>query len=181
MNIDFDEVMAAHLAAKADITMLVHKAKTTTSRRLVVEAEDGEVKDLYISVTPSSEDKLLGLNVYLIKKDLLLSLVEHEYARGHVDFEKDILMKQLGSIKMNPYVVERHAAIVDDVRTYYNESMKVLDPAVREELFYGDSIIYTKVKDSVPTLYKENACDRKRPCAELVALAAKILSEQLPD
>ena len=158
MNIDFDDVMAAHLAAKADVTMLVHYAKTTTSRRLVVEEEDGEVKDLYISVTPSSEDKLLGLNVYLIKKDLLLSLVEHEYARGHVDFEKDILMKQLGSIKMHPYCVERHAAIVDDVRTYYNESMKVLDPAVREELFYGDSIIYTKVKDSVPTLYKENAC-----------------------
>ena len=36
------------------------------------------------------------------------------------------------------------AAIVDDVRTYYNESMNVLDPKVREELFYGDSIIYTK-------------------------------------
>ena len=159
MNIDFDEVMAAHFAAKADITMLVYRAKTTTGRRLVVETEgEGEVKDLYFSTTPVLQDMTLGLNVYLIKKDLLLTLVEHEYARGHVDFEKDILMKQLGSIKMHAHMVKSHAAIVDDVRTYYNESMKVLDPKVREELFYGDSIIYTKVKDSVPTHYREHAC-----------------------
>jgi len=158
MNIDYDEVMDAHLKTKADVTMLVHRAKTTTSRRLVVEADEkGEVKDLYFSQTPAPEDKTLGLNVYLIKKDLLMSLVEHEYARGHVDFEKDILMKQLGSLGIHAFMVKRHAAIVDDVRTYYNESMKVLDPKIREELFYGDSIIYTKVKDSVPAHYKENA------------------------
>lgn len=158
MNIDFDQVMDAHLAAGADVTMLVHREKPTTSRRLIVESEGREVKDLYFSITPIAEEKDIGLNVYLIKKDLLLRLVEHEYARGHVDFEKDILMKQLGSIRINSFLVKSHAAIIDDVRTYYNESMSVLDPAVREELFYGDSIIYTKVKDSVPTVYKENAC-----------------------
>ena len=157
MNIDFDEVMKSHLDSGADITMLVHRAKTTTSRRLVVEADGKEIKDLYISQTPSSEEKTLGLNVYLIKKELLLTLVEHEYARGHVDFEKDILMKQLGSLTINAYLVTSHVAIVDDVRTYYNESMNVLDPKVREELFYGGSIIYTKVKDSVPAIYKEHA------------------------
>lgn len=157
MNIDYDEVFKAHAESGADVTMLVHRAKTTTSRRLVVEEDAGEVKDLYFSQTPSSEEKTLGLNVYLIKKDLLLSLVEHEYARGHVDFEKDILMKQLGALKINAFMVKRHAAIVDDVRTYYNESMEALDPQVREDLFYGDSVIYTKVKDSVPTIYKENA------------------------
>lgn len=157
MNIDFDEVMKKHLESKADVTMLVHRAKTTTSRRLVVEEDAGEIKDMYFSTTPSPEDKTLGLNVYLMKKDLLLTLVEHEYARGHVDFEKDILMKQLGTISIKAYMVSRHVAIVDDVRTYYNESMSVLDPKIREELFYGDSIIYTKVKDSVPAIYKENA------------------------
>jgi len=157
MNLDFDEVMKSHLDTKADITMLVHRAKTTTSRRLVVETEGKEIKDLYISQTPSSEEKTLGLNIYLIKKDLLLTLVEHEYARGHVDFEKDILMKQLGSLSINAYMVTNYVAIVDDVRTYYNESMNVLDPKVREALFYGDSIIYTKVKDSVPAMYKEHA------------------------
>ncbi len=156
MNLDFDKVYKSHFDSKADVTMLVHRAKTTTSRRLVVEEDAGVVKDLYFSQSPS-EEKTLGLNVYLIKKDLLLSLVEHEYARGHVDFEKDILMKQLDALKINAYMVENHAAIVDDVRTYYNESMKVLDPKIREELFYGESVIYTKVKDSVPTIYKEHA------------------------
>ena len=98
MNIDFDEVMAAHLAAKADVTMLVHRAKPTTSRRLIVESEKNEVKDLYFSITPTSEEKDLGLNVYLIKKDLLISMVEQQYDQGHDDVENDIQIKPLGYI-----------------------------------------------------------------------------------
>lgn len=35
--------------------------------------------------------------------------------------------------------------------------MELLDPEVREDLFYHHSTILTKVKDSVPTKYKEGA------------------------
>lgn len=159
MNIDFELVYEQHIASGADITMLVYEAKTTTSRRLVVKVdEDNCVKDMFISESPDNHDKTLGLNVYLIKKDLLLTLVEHEYARGHVDFEKDILMKQYENLKISAYRVTDYAAIIDDVRTYYSESMHLLDNETRRQLFYGPSIIYTKVKDSVPAQYKENAC-----------------------
>lgn len=156
MNVDYDAVFAKHVESGADITMLVHESKTNSSRRLIVETKDDDVTDLYFSQNPGIVTQL-GLNVYLMKKDLLLSLVEHEYARGHVDFEKDILMKQLGLVKMKVYRVTSHAAIIDDIPSYYSESMKVLDPQVRDELFRGDSIIYTKVKDSVPTQYLDGA------------------------
>ena len=50
-----------------------------------------------------------------------------------------------------------YAAIVDDVKTYYGESMKLLNFDVREQLFGKENKIYTKVKDSVPTIYQANA------------------------
>jgi glucose-1-phosphate adenylyltransferase len=53
--------------------------------------------------------------------------------------------------------ITTYAAIVDDVKTYYNESMKVLKDEVREELFGSDRKVYTKVKDSVPTTYGDSA------------------------
>ena len=46
---------------------------------------------------------------------------------------------------------------MDDVKTYYGESMNLLNFETREALFGQPAKIYTKVKDSVPTVYKEGA------------------------
>ena len=55
------------------------------------------------------------------------------------------------------YEITEFAAIIDDVKTYYAESMKVLDYNIREQLFGGKNKIFTKVKDSVPTIYGDKA------------------------
>ena len=47
--------------------------------------------------------------------------------------------------------------MIDDIKTYFEESMKLLDSKVRDDLFYAFGKIFTKVKDSVPTIYRENA------------------------
>ena len=97
------------------------------------------------------------MNIYLIKKDVLIDLVQKAYARGMVDFEKDILFKMVSEGRVSAYEVCCYAAIVDDVKTYYNESMNLLNFDTREALFGQESKIYTKVKDSVPTVYKSGA------------------------
>ncbi len=157
-NIDFEKVQAKHLETGADITMLCHKGKATTSKRVIVEQDStGKVVDLCFSEIPQEEEKCISLNTYLIKKDLLVSLVENAYARGFVNFEKDILFKEVSEGKIYAYDIEGYAAIVDDVKTYYNESMALLNYDTRAQLFDSGSKIYTKVKDSIPTIYGENS------------------------
>ena len=119
--------------------------------------ESGKVSDLCQVEIPSKEEKLVSLNIYIARKDLLISWVEQAYARGYVDFEKDILFKEVENGKIYAKEIETYAAIVDDVKTYYNESMKVLDEEVRAELFENGRKVYTKVKDSVPTTYGDSA------------------------
>lgn len=49
--------------------------------------------------------------------------------------------------------LEGFTAIVDDIKNYFNESMKILEEPIRDQLFNMPRKVYTKVKDSVPTLY----------------------------
>lgn len=158
MNIDFNRVYEAHIASGADITMLTRKASPTSSRRLIVHANDeGRVDDMYITEKPEAATYDIGLNVYLIKKDLLMSIVEHNYARGNFDWEKDVLTKQVNDLKIYEYQVDGYVAVIDDVKSFYNENLALLNSESRNKLFYGEGVIYTKVKDSIPTVYGENA------------------------
>ena len=73
------------------------------------------------------------------------------------DFEKDIIQKSLEDLYVMSYEVQNFVAVIDRIPTYFKHSMALLDPEVREDLFYGNSTILTKVKDSVPTKYKSGA------------------------
>lgn len=157
-NIDFEEIFDKHVERNAAVTVVCHKGYTTTSPRVVIECgEDEKISDIYETEYVGNEEKLISLNTYLIKKDLLIELVQKAYARGFVDFEKDILFKLVGEGNVYAYELTQYAAIVDDVKTYYGESMNLLNFETREALFGQPGKIYTKVKDSVPTIYKEGA------------------------
>lgn len=157
-NIDLESILDEHIERGADVTMLCHKANVTTSKRVIVSKNENDVvTDLCQVEIPSSNQKLVSLNIYIIRKDLLISWIEQAYARGMVNFEKDILFREVENGKIYAKEIETYAAIVDDVKTYYNESMKVLKEDVRKELFDTGRKVYTKVKDSVPTTYGPSA------------------------
>ncbi|MBO5773896.1 MAG: glucose-1-phosphate adenylyltransferase subunit GlgD [Clostridia bacterium] len=157
-NIKLDDILDEHIARGADLTMLCHKANVTTSKRVIItKDENDKVTDLCQVEIPSADEKLVSLNIYVVKKDTLIGWIEQAYARGYVDFEKDILFREVESGKIYAKEITTYAAIVDDVKTYYNESMKVLRDDVREELFETGRKVYTKVKDSVPTIYGEKS------------------------
>lgn len=157
-NLDFDEILARHIESGAVITTVCHKGFTTTSSRVVIEKdEQGKVTDIYETEYAGNEEKLISLNIYIVKKDELIELVQRAYAHGLVDFEKDILFKLASDGKVYAHEVGGYAAIIDDVKTYYAESMNLLKFDIREALFGQEGKIYTKVKDSVPTVYKDGA------------------------
>ena len=157
-NIDYDAIFDEHIEQGADITVLCKYDATTTSRRIIIEKDkEDNITDMYVSESAGEEKHLVGLYVYLMKKDLLINLVSNAYAHGYNDFEKDILFRLLGTKKIRAKEIKGYAAIIDDVKTYYYESMKLLDRNLREELFSRHNKIYTKIKDSTPTKYFSDA------------------------
>ncbi|MEG1608529.1 MAG: glucose-1-phosphate adenylyltransferase subunit GlgD [Clostridia bacterium] len=157
-NLDFDAVYDYHIQKGADLTVLTYKSQPTTSRRMLVETdEDNRIVGTRITQSAAEESYDIGLNIYLLKKSLLIDLVVDCYERGGTDFEKNIIQQKLDELKIYSYPVTGHTAIIDDVKSYYTESMKILDSNVRNDLFYSCGKIFTKVKDSVPTKYGDKA------------------------
>lgn len=156
-NLDFDSVYDFHIKKGSDITVLTYKAQPTTSRRMLIEKnKDGRIIGTKITQNAVEEDFEMGLNIYLLKKSLLIDLIVDSYERGGTDFEKNIIQQKLDDLKIFAYETEGHTAIIDDVKSYYTESMKILDSDIRNDLFDRCGKIFTKVKDSVPTKYGEN-------------------------
>lgn len=157
-NIDYDEMFQKHIDTGADVTMLTHKSPLSGNTRVVVESGDNDVvKKILIKNNKSDDEVQIALNCYLIKKDLLITMVEHGYEQGYLDFEKHLLQSNVDELKIVAYEHKGYAAIIDDVKSYYHESMKMLDTDLRNDLFYRAGKIYTKTKDSVPTIYRDNA------------------------
>lgn len=157
-NIDFESVFNYHMEKGADITMLTYTACPNTSRKVIV-CEDmaGRVTDMRVTQTPSSTPAEIGLNIYLSRKDLLIDLITDSYERGYTDLEKHILQQKKDSLKIYGYHVDGYVGVIDDIKSYYHESMRILDTNLRNDLFTRNGTIFTKVKDSVPTRYRDGA------------------------
>ena len=158
-NIDFEEIEKFHMEKGADITMLTYNTDDTNPRNIIIKADkNNRIVDMRFPVASDTGEQTCNLNIYFVKKDLLISLVDNAYAHGAYDFEKDILQKKLDELYIMNYKVQDYVAVIDRIPTYFKRSMELLEPKVRNELFYKHSTIFTKVKDSVPTKYKEGAC-----------------------
>ncbi len=158
LNIDYEKVEEFHIEKGADITMLTYRADDTNPRKIIVTSDkNNRIKDMRYPVASDTGSQLCNLNIYFVKKDLLISLVDNAYAHGSYDFEKDILQKNLDDLYIMNYEVTDYVAVIDRIPTYFKKSMDLLNLEVRENLFYGNSTILTKVKDSVPAKYKEGA------------------------
>lgn len=157
-NIDYDDVFEKHIKHGADITMLTYNEKPNSSKKMIVSSKSrGRVSEILISTAPGDNECELSANIYLFKKDLLIKLVEDAYARGYIDFEQNIIQSNLDSLKIYAYPLSGYVAVIDDIKSYYNESMKLLNDKERQNLFFSNGKIFTKVKDSVPTVYRDKA------------------------
>jgi glucose-1-phosphate adenylyltransferase len=156
-NFDFEKLYDYHIEKSADITMLTYKTAAAARRILPKSDKNSRVSEIIFCGSPSPKPVDVAMNVYLMKKSLLLELVQDAFNKGKTDFEKDILMAKASELKIFAYEAKGFVAVIDDVKSYYYESMKLLDKNTRDKLFDGDGSIYTKVKDSVPTIYGDKA------------------------
>lgn len=157
-NIDFEEIEAFHIEKGADITVLTYGTDDVATKKFIITSDkNNRITDMRYAVASDTGKQQCNLNVYFLKKDLLISLVDNAYAHGAYDFEMDILQANLQDLYIMNYPVKEYVAVIDRISTYFKRSMDLLDPEVRDALFYKHSTILTKVKDSVPAKYKEGA------------------------
>lgn len=164
-NFDFKAMLNAHIESGADITLayaqeeipkgLIKPFDVNKDLYYTLDIEDGRVKEIQINPeTPGIQN--LSMNIYIIDRELLISLVGAAFVRGHVYFERDIVAPQLERMNVQAYKFEGYLARISSMKSYFDENMKLLDEDNLDALF-GSNHIYTKIRDDNPTRYMEGA------------------------
>ena len=92
------------------------------------------------------------MNIYVIERELLIDLVNTAFVRGNVYLERDVLIPQLDKLNVQAYKFDGYTARITDMKSYFNENMKLLDEANLQALFAANPV-YTKIRDDNPTRY----------------------------
>jgi glucose-1-phosphate adenylyltransferase len=158
----YDAMMKYHIESGADITALYHKADAAS---LADErfhevyfdvAEDGRIKSLEINPALSLLNAR-SLKSYIIRKDVLVYLVEESVSKGEFKFSEGLLRNSLSRLKVMGFEHDGYVGTMNSVASYFEMNMDLLNVDIRKELFLAQNRIYTKIKDSVPAKYAEAA------------------------
>jgi len=158
----YDDVLRYHIETGADITMLYNSEETDVFQgeryndvRLYLN-EENRIVDIKIN-SPMTESSMVGMDTYIIRKELLEYLVEDCVSRGKFDFVSDLLMNNVGRLKIMGFRHNGYVGRLHSVASYYKLNMDMLEADIRRELFYNDNNIYTKIKDAVPAKYSKTS------------------------
>jgi glucose-1-phosphate adenylyltransferase len=158
-NLNYRKVFKFHQDVGADITILYkeHGVEEDMAQYATLNCgSDGRIADMGVN-NYNLDSQKISMEMYLLRKSLLVKLIRDSQARGGWDLVKDVLIKNVGNLKMYGYPYKGYTARVDCVKNYYRHNMELLKPEKWEELFFKSGLVYTKVKDEAPAKYKENA------------------------
>ena len=160
-NIPLAEAYEAHLSSGADITAVCTRLRRGKGPDRICFATDktGRVGDVLIG--PDAPVEWESLEVYILSRQLLLSLEEHCAARDISSFSGGVLRDMAPTLKIIPWCFNGYAARLQSVDQYFSASMELLDSAVRADLFHPQRGVRTKDRSDPSTYYGPvSRCDR---------------------
>lgn len=165
-NTSFEPMIEQHLKSGADISMMYIRVKpehlefsssAASNHTYLDVAEDGIVRD--IEVNPNAANfRNLSMNVFIIKRTLLMHLVDQAASRGAKDFDSEILRPYIESqaLKIMGYEFTGYFRRIETIKGYFKFNLDLLKSDVRQELF-STRPVYTKTRDDAPALYRTGA------------------------
>lgn len=159
-NIDYREVLVEHIASGMDITAVVSSEKEErVVYPTVFEAnKDGSAKTIKIN-SVAKKESLVGLGMFIIKRNELIEIVTECVAAGYYHFEKDFLQKYFNEkrFSVNLYKFDGVVLRNTNITSYLKNNIKLIDEDIHKGLYKPSAPIYTKVRDEIPTYYGENS------------------------
>jgi glucose-1-phosphate adenylyltransferase len=162
-NIDLNDMINDHIKNNADITMAVKRVLLTREnckRNVIVESDDnGRITDVNAYPTGETGYRDINLNIVVINREYLQSVVLDAIAHGYTSFNRDVLARNASRRNYRIYKYDGYFATINSLEDYYMHSMELLgDQTNRAQLFnVKNRPIYTKVRNSAPTKYVEGA------------------------
>ena len=158
-KMDYNKLLEYHIDKKADITVVCKDLpeNANVERYDVIKMNEESRIEEFDEKPMIAKTNTVSCGIYVIRRRLLIELIEKSNEEGRYDFVADILirykeMKRIFGFKMKDYW--KNIASVED---YYETNMDFLKKDVRDYFFHEYPDVYSKVDDLPPAKYNVGA------------------------
>ena len=155
-KMDYDKLLDYHIQKKADITVAVKDiddASEDLHRYGIVRmGEDDRIVN-FEEKPQVAQTNTVSLGVYVIRRRLLMELIQKAHEEGRTDFVQDILVRYKDVKKIFGYKHEGYWKNIGTVDAYYQTNKDFLKKEVRDYFFRDYPNIYSKVEDLPPAKF----------------------------
>ena len=157
LSLDCRKLYDQHISSGADITVVGVKAPMPDKISSILcfdeVDEDGRITAMSLD-KEADGDIYHSVNIIIMKKYLLETLVTAAHSNNEISFQRNILMANVNKLKIHAYdATSTFVGSRSSVQAYYDVSMKLLDKENRNKIFDKGLPVYTKERDDMPSLY----------------------------
>lgn len=162
LNIDLRQVIEEHIRSGAFLTVVTKQLGSVAHSfdspvDVVRVGEDGDIEEI-TRVRSQRGACEVSTNVMVVRRSDLLAIISESLSHGYTSFSGDVIGRNLGRQRIRAYRYTGWYAHIDSLPSYFACSMELLTPEARAGLFQiADRQIYTKIRNSPPTKYAEDA------------------------
>ena len=161
-NIDLDEVLSKHVSNNADMTIVTRtldEGEVIPADGATVITSDDNGRIIETQAYQKNCGKVeISTNIIVANRMFLINLLNDASAHGYNHFYRDVIVRRLASARIYRYLYKGIYLQISSMENYFSASMRLLDNEVRQGLFnVPNRPIYTKLRNSSPTIYSEGA------------------------
>jgi len=158
-KLDYNKVLEYHIEKKADITVVCKKLKNIEDSNrfgFVRVNEEGRIEE-FEQKPIATELDTVSIGVYVIRRRLLIELIEKSAMEDRHDFVSDILIRYKNLKKICAYEMDTYWSNISTAESYYKTNMDFLNKEIRDYFFKEYPDVYSKVDDMPPAKYNYGA------------------------
>jgi len=161
-NIDLNKVIDKHVENNADLTIVtrtIEPGETIPPDGVtkIIADENGRINDVMAYVNENGVAEI-STNIMVANRMFLLNAVIEASSHGHSHFYRDIVSKITKRARVFKYPCDGIYIQITSLEGYFKSSMELLKPDVRNGLLnVVNRPIYTKLRNSAPTVYAEGS------------------------
>ncbi|MBO5292164.1 MAG: glucose-1-phosphate adenylyltransferase subunit GlgD [Lachnospiraceae bacterium] len=158
-KMDYNKLLEYHIAKKADITLVCRDmpANVNVERFGTIKMNEESRIEEFEEKPIVAKSNTVSCGIYVIRRRLLIELIERCAEEDRTDFVKDILIRYKDMKGIYGYKIKEYWSNIATVEDYFRTNMDFLKPEIRNYFFRQYPDIYSKVDDLPPAKYSPGA------------------------
>ncbi|MBP3878273.1 MAG: glucose-1-phosphate adenylyltransferase subunit GlgD [Lachnospiraceae bacterium] len=153
-KLDYNKVLEYHIGKRADVTVVCTECRDDDVSRFGVLRMNEDCRVEEFDEKPMvSKSNIISCGIYVIRRRLLIEMIERCAREERTDFVKDILIRYKDLKRIYGYKINTYWSNIATVESYYQTNMDFLKPEIRDYFFRQGDRIMTKIDDNPPAKY----------------------------